>query len=375
MLSAWRWPAAACLIVMVFTRAEVHAQPLVGPEPAHAEEPATAGTPPPPTAATGAAQAQDARGPGPIAAALVLGPIAHGAGHFAAGEHRTGLRLLAAEGIGAFAAVGGLGGLALTGASEKMAGPLAGVTALGVGLFATSFLADVYGVVAPSGGFGRPVLRPALTAEAGLFGVIDPIFDYDALAHLSARAFVDRNSLALEGHVGVDHSNQRVRAVYAHRLLEQGAATYLEIELAALHHRFAPEHFSQTFLEAAVSGRLALEHVAPTLQGAFVDAAFGAAIGAHRYFGLHTESDNMLLIRIGFGFFIGDGGSWQLYYDHRHDGYAAGLKVSGLGSGVLGHVGTALQVYVSENWGFALRAESGSAHVLGASLLYRRKRW
>ena len=129
-----------------------------------------------------------------------------------------------------------------------------------------------------------------------------------------------------------------------------------------------------SFAEAAISGRLALERVAPTLQGAFVEGTFGTAFGAHRYFDVETESDNMLLLRVGFGFFIGDGGSWLLYYDHRHDGYAAGLKIPGIGSGVLGHAGMLLQYYVSQEWGFALRAESGSAHVLGASLLFRRKR-
>jgi len=83
----------------------------------------------------------------------------------------------------------------------------------------------------------------------------------------------------------------------------------------------------------------------------------------------------MLLMRVAIGFFIGDGGSWTLYYDHRHDGYAAGLKMFGLGSGVLGHIGTAVQYFVSPDWGVAVRAETGSAHVLGASVLFRRKRW
>jgi hypothetical protein len=65
----------------------------------------------------------------------------------------------------------------------------------------------------------------------------------------------------------------------------------------------------------------------------------------------------------------------MIYYDHRHDGYAAGLKIPGIASGVLGHVGTLLQCYASAQWGFAVRAETGSAHVIGASLLFRRKRW
>jgi hypothetical protein len=106
-----------------------------------------------------------------------------------------------------------------------------------------------------------------------------------------------------------------------------------------------------------------------------VEGAFGLAFGGHHYFDGATESDSMLLMRIGFGVFIGDGGSWTLYYDHRHDGYAAGMKMHGIASGMLGHVGTALQYYVSSEWGVGIRAESGSAHVVGVSLLFRRKRW
>ena len=343
------------MIVLLFTHAGVQAQP--APEP-------------PPTAAAPDAPTREAW---PIAASLVLGPLAHGAGHFVAGESSTALQLLAAEGIGVLAAGAGLGALALTGASEKTAAPLIGLTALGAGLLAASFLADVYGVVAPPGGFGQAVLRPAVQAEAGVFAVIDPVFAYDALAYVSGRAWLGRHSLLLEAHVAVDHDNQRLRGIYAYRLFERDAATYCDVELGAVHHRFAPEQFSMTFAEAAVSGRFGLEHFAPTLQGAFVEGTFGMALGAHRYFDVDTESDELLLLRVGFGFFIGDGGSWLLYYDHRHDGYAAGLKVPGIGSGVLGHAGMLLQYYVSQDWGVALRAETGSAHVLGVSLLFRRK--
>jgi hypothetical protein len=389
-LLAWRSSAVAWIMLVMFACAEVRAQSEAQSEDAARAEwiegsgfaaPTQSSATAPPMAADGTgaeppmAEAVDARGAWPIAAALVLGPVAHGAGHFVAGQTGTGLKLLAAEGLGVLATVAGLAGLAATGASEKTTAPLAGLAALGVGLFGTSLLADVYGVVTPPGGFGQPVLRPALLAEAGLYGVIDPVFDYNALAHLNGRAFLGRHSLALEGYFGVDHSNQRLRGVYAYRFIECDAATYLEAELGAVHHRYAPEHFSMTFAEAAISGRLSLGRVAPTLQGAFVDGAFGLAFGGHRYFDLETESDSMLLMRVAFGVFIGDGGSWTLYYDHRHDGYAAGLKMFGLGSGVLGHIGTALQYFFSPDWGVAVRAETGSAHVLGASVLFRRKRW
>lgn len=310
-----------------------------------------------------------------IASALVLGPVVHGMGHFTAGQPSAGLRLLAAEGIGLAAAAAGLGGLALTGASEKTVVVLAGVGAFGAGLFATSFLADVYGVVAPRGGFGSAELRPALVVDAGAVSVIDPLFDYDVLARVDTRAFFGRHSLLFEGDFGMDHDNQRLRGMYAYRFVEADVATYVEAELGAVHHRFAPEQFSMTFAEVAISGRLELGHISPTMAGAFVDGRFGLAFGGHRYFDVATESDGMLLMRMGFGFFIGDGGSWSLYYDHRHDGYTAGMKLPGLFSGTLGHVGTALQYYFSSQWGAGVHAETGSAHVIGLAVSYRRKQW
>lgn len=311
----------------------------------------------------------------PIAAAVVAGPIVHGVGHWVAGEDRTGLRLFAAEGVGVLATAAGLAGLALTGASEKTALPLSALVATGMGLFTTSLLADLYGVVVPAGGFGEFVLRPALVTEAGLIRVIDPVFDYDVLGYLGGRAYFGRHGLALQATFGLDHANQRLRGIYVHRLIEQDASTYLELEIGAVHHRFAPERFSMSFAEGSIGGRIGLNHVGPSLRGAFVEGAFGVAFGAHRYFDLETESDSMMLVRLGFGFVIGDGGAWTIYYDHRHDGYAAGMKAPGLGSGVLGHVGTELRYYFLPEWGASLYAQSGSAHLLGLSLLFRRKRW
>jgi len=353
------------------TSSQLRAEPRTGIETASSDAAPAAD----PSATASSRPVDDARGALPLAAAVVVGPIVHGVGHLVAGHDRTGLRLLAAEGVGLLATAAGLTGLALTGASEKTALPLSAVIASGMGLFTTSLLADIYGVIAPPGGFGRFVQRPRLVIETGLMRVIDPVFDYDVFSYLGARAYFDRHAVSLQAHLGLDHSNQRLRGSYAYRVIERDASTYLEIELGALHHRYAPERFSMSFAEVSVGGRVGLQHVGGSLRGAFVEGGFGVAFGAHRYFELETESDSMMLARLGFGVVIGDGGSWTIYYDHRHDGYAAGLKMPGLGSGVLGHVGTALQYYFWPEWGASLRAESGSAHVLGVSLLYRRKRW
>ena len=61
----------------------------------------------------------------------------------------------------------------------------------------------------------------------------------------------------------------------------------------------------------------------------------------------------------------------MLYYDHRHDDFAAGLKVPGIPSGVAGHFGFLARAFVTEHWGMSVEAMAGSAYVLGASMLFR----
>ena len=68
---------------------------------------------------------------------------------------------------------------------------------------------------------------------------------------------------------------------------------------------------------------------------------------------------------------MSQGGEARVYYDHRHDGYAAGLILTGLGSGVAGHFGLDLRGYFSETFGLRLDAQVGSSQIVGLSLLIR----
>src|SRR5262245_11756703 len=86
-----------------------------------------------------------------IGAAVVPGVVLHGAGHFAAGDTRSGLRLLAIGGAGAGLAAGSVAGLAITGASRHFAIPLVLSTITGAGFFMLTALADLYGVIMPAG--------------------------------------------------------------------------------------------------------------------------------------------------------------------------------------------------------------------------------
>jgi hypothetical protein len=61
----------------------------------------------------------------------------------------------------------------------------------------------------------------------------------------------------------------------------------------------------------------------------------------------------------------------MVFYDHRHDGYAGGLLMPGLGSGVAGQLGVRGRWFFDERYGIAAEGMFGSAIVAGASLVVR----
>lgn len=315
-------------------------------------------------------------------ATLVPGALIHGAGHMAMGEHRTGLRLLAAEGLGLGLAVGGVTGLAATGASPRTVAPFTWMTVGGVGLFGLSALADLYGVLAPTGGTGAPLLRaPSLEADFGYQYVRNPIFGFRHLtvtgAHLRGRAW----RLSPRVWLAPEANNWRLYVVGARRLLgarpdRRGLdGTALDLELGVVHHDYGDEGFVTTTGELSLSGRLDLRRVGPTLTGAFVDGSFGLALGATNYDGVGAEVAELLLARFALGLYLGhraDGyGELSLYYDHRHDGYVEGLKSSGVGSGAPGHFGASARFRVWRQWGVESTVEYGSALMVGLSLVFQ----
>ncbi len=316
------------------------------------------------------------------ATAVAPGLVVHGAGHFVRGETQTGWRLLAAEGIGLGSAVGGVAGLAGTGASPRTMPVFAWMMIHGVGLFGVSYLADIYGSVSGPDGSGRPLRRaPWLALELGHRFVYDPIFDYGHLAVVGAEWRHAFFALEARGLLAGDDDNQRLRVTPRFRLLgprpdrpaDDGG--FLDLRSAVVWHRYGTERFSTTLLELAARGRLDLHHVGRTLRGAFAEAELGVATGASKHEGFDAEPEELLLGGFAFGLYLGharDGwGEVALGYDHRHDGYAAGLKAVGLGSGVAGHFTVDARVGVYGPWGVGLEGAVGSAWLCGVSLLYR----
>ena len=321
----------------------------------------------------------------PTAAAVVPGVVVHGAGHFAAGESSTAKKLLLMEGVGLGLFLSGGVTIVLTGASRYFVAPAATATMLGFGLFSSSFFADVYGNISPDGGAALSRLRPPATweTEIGYRRIADPEFAYrDFLVERVSRR-IGRLQLSPSGWFSLQGGTARYRAEGQYRLLgdvdRPRDVSYLDVTLAFTHQRHHPEHFTKSLAELSFDARYDLARLGPTLRGAFIELGAGYGLGRIDYnlTGLTVPHDleHLLLGRVGFGVTLrgqsAPGSEALVYYDHRHDDYVAGLKLTGIGSGALGHFGFAARWFFSGRVGVALDAQAGSAYLAGASLLVR----
>lgn len=319
---------------------------------------------------------------------VVPGALVHGSGHYALGERETATDLLLFEALGLGMVFGGGAVIALTGASRYVVGPAAAVTILGVGTFGLSLAADLYGSVSPDPGAALrrlPALQPTLESELGYRRVEDPLFEHRDF--LLERVSYNRGAfgVGLVGLFSVDGDNARYRAEGTYRFFDDGGGAdatprdRLELELGFVHHRYLVEHFDMTSAELGIAGRYDLSRVGRTLAGSFAELGVGYGHGVIRYDlpGQDVPSDDymLLLTRFGFGVTLrgasGPGSEALLYYDHRHDDFAAGLKLTGLGSGVAGHFGFRTRWFFDDVIGVSGEVAVGSAWVFGGSLVLR----
>lgn len=318
--------------------------------------------------------------------AVAVGPgaLVHGAGHVAAGRSDTGRRLALTQAAGLGTMVGGLAGLAVTGASRYLVGPLALAVIAGGGLFFLPWAADVYGTVAyPEGSGAAPRYAPLLVSELGHRYVYDPQFRYRHFLVESVDLRLSAFRLAASGWFALDDEHARVRVLGGYRLSgprpTEAAAdgSFVDLEAALTQHRFDSDGFRVTTGEESLNARRDLARWDAALTGSFVEGGFGLGLQRFEYRvpGMEIEPDinDLLLARFAFGFYLGRGessGEAQLFYDHRHDDYAAGLKLPGLGSGVAGHLGFDARWFWG-HWGLRAEGQVGSAWVGGASFLFR----
>jgi hypothetical protein len=311
-----------------------------------------------------------------IAASLVPGVAVHGAGHFVLGERAVAGRLLVGEGIGLGVAAAGAVPLVLTGASRHAAALPIAMVVSGVGVFALSWAADVYGAIGAAG--PRAPREPApVELELGYGHVYDPRFAYRNFAVTAASIGLGRVRLAPIAWVALDDDNQRLRLEGTYDLWRGADASRLALLAAATHHRYPDDGFAASTLEAQVAGRLDMARVGDSLAGSFADLALGIGGELTDYDvpGAGADLGEMLLARFAYGVALGGrgapvAGEASIYYDHRRDTFAGGISPgTGPGSGFIGFFGAEALVHLGARWGARARFEQGSARVFSLSLL------
>jgi hypothetical protein len=322
-----------------------------------------------------------------VGAALVPGVVVHGPGAWVMGKTTTAKKLAIVSGIGLLGALTGGALLALTGASRRTTGPIAAMTVASVGVFSTSFLADLYAVLAPEGGTGEPLREvPWLETSIGASAMSDPVFRHGGL--VTQR--VDVRWLSLRTSVQAEHAlesaSRRLRIEEGVRLygptpgssVRARDGSFVDLEGALTDHGYPRDGFATTIAELALRGRLDLVRYDGALAGAFVEGLLGAGLMVDRYRAVSsTDTNSILLGRFAFGTSLGRPsadavhGEATVFYDHRRDGFVGGLQPTGIGAGYLGSVGTAARVWLGRSWGVGANAQAGSALVGGLSLHFR----
>ena len=320
----------------------------------------------------------------PVAAAVIPGAVVHGTGHFVAGDRKTAGRLLALQAVSVGLIASGGGTLVALGANRRLSGPAIGSLAMGVGLFTTSWFADIYGAAGGSRIAGTPELRkPPVHIGIAHRYVADPQFAYEQFVGVQSRLRLGPWFLGGSGWFAVDDDNQRLRLESAYRFLGPGLGiakdgSRLDLVGATTYHRYGSDDFATTAVELDVRGRLDLARISSSLRGVFVDANAGVGLEwiQYRVSGVGADVVDMLLLGFGFGMYIGSSphvrGEWSLYYDHRRDGFAGGFSPGrGNGSGFAGHFGTKTLLHINQWLGVAVDVQIGAAFITTTGLHWR----
>ncbi|HEU5073541.1 MAG TPA: hypothetical protein VFU02_05200, partial [Polyangiaceae bacterium] len=223
---------------------------------------------------------------------------------------------------------------------------------------------------------------PLLETQLGYRYVYDPIFEYRNFVVQGFQWWHRSLRLMPRADFAREDMNTRYSLPVAWRWFgatpEQAApdGSFAEVQAGATYHAFPRDGFDVQTLEVGVKSRLDLLRLDRDLSGTF--AELGAGLGVNRYDyeapGAGHDNNGLLMMGFALGAYFGDpdrrGGEVKFGYEHRHDDYAAGLKLSGVGSGAIGHFVFETRAYLDE-WGLLLDAEVGSAYVMGVSVLFR----
>ncbi|MFW5967084.1 MAG: hypothetical protein ACOCV2_06175 [Persicimonas sp.] len=323
----------------------------------------------------------------PTAVAVFPGLLLHGAGLYVAGDKKGAYALAAAEGIGLLGTTVGLLSVYGTGASRRIINPIYYGSLVSASALILSWFADIYG--ASTGGRSDQARRrlPPLEARAGYAYIHDPHFDYAHFGHARAAFRLEPIRFTPEAWIALDDDNQRLRLesdarFYGPRAAPADAAadgTFVDLETGLTYHNFGSEDFRYLVVEAGLGSRYDLRRISPALRGSFTELSLGIGTQMHGYGGEETQLgedfSSLLLMRTAFGLYFDPPGTpygeLELYYDHRHDDFAAGSSFNTTLDGVMGHGGLEGFYYPGRHWGLFADLQAGSAYLALAGFTFR----
>lgn len=322
----------------------------------------------------------------PTLAAIFPGVLFHGTGLWLAGADEAAYELARIEAVGLLTMAAGIVGVYATGASRDTIELLYYPSLVGMSAFVTPWFADIYGsAVGGRQADARQALAP-VEARAGYAYVYDPVFDYRHFSYAQAEVRLEPVRLVPSAWISVDDDNQRLRLEGIGRLLGPRASeratrpdgSFLDLETAVTYHNFS-EGFQTLTLETQLAGRYDMRRLSPVLRGSFYELALGAGAQLFGYAvddgELGEDVSALLLMRTAYGVYLGPSGDRygeaKIYYDHRHDDFAAGININGQADGLMGHVGAKGFYYLGKNWGAFADLTAGSGYVALGGITFR----
>ena len=314
-----------------------------------------------------------------IHGAAVLGALpGFGVGHLVAGRRKTGLRLMAiqATGLGAFL-LGGLG-VVSTGTSRRVIFPSLLLVGFGGASFAFAWISDLLGTATLGRTKGVAMQRSRAELSVGALWVADPLFKYGPFVSVGGRFRHKHFEIGLQTQVALSDNNQRFKLRTTYYVFgEKRRDATLALSVGIAFHRFGSDAFRTLSGDLALQGRLPLSVLGSSLKSFFVEGELGLGLQGFGYDaipggGIGDDSNALLLLRMGYGVFLGDRGELLFEYNHRRDTFAGGLSVNGIAAGSFGYVGAIGRGFFSNGpWGIEAYAQIGSAFVGGINLRYR----
>jgi hypothetical protein len=312
-----------------------------------------------------------------VGAALVPGLLLHGAGSWVAERPRAAKRLFAVQALGLGMMVAGGAPILATYGSPKVTMPGVPLAVTGVGMFASTWIADVW---AAAGGESRAGLARAerpYTVDAGAAWGRDPYHGNRGFLELGGSWWWQRLELAPRGRFELNASSVEGGLDARWRLYgEPGSGALLErghrvdLRLGAFGRNDDNDEIRALWQEAAIGGRFDLRALDEAVAGLFFEAEVGLGLDETGYPNGVWDVGALLLARNALGVYLGRGaGELAFSYSQRRDALVGGL-FAGRAAGFLGHVGAELELQLGHRLAMRLGVEYGTALLTSFALRY-----